>query len=26
MDNLTLEKGALHYYGIAEAVMQRQAR
>jgi hypothetical protein len=26
MDNLTLEKGALHYYGIAEAVMQRHAR
>ncbi|MBR0775190.1 glycosyltransferase [Bradyrhizobium diazoefficiens] len=26
MDNLTLEKGALHYYEIAEAAMQRQAR
>lgn len=26
IDNLTLEKGALHYYGIAEAVMQRLAR
>jgi glycosyltransferase involved in cell wall biosynthesis len=26
MDNLTLEKGALHYYRIAEALMQRQAR
>jgi hypothetical protein len=25
MDNLTLEKGALHYYAIAEAVMQRHA-
>lgn len=26
MDNLTLEKGALHYCEIAEAVMQRHAR
>ncbi|MGY4604029.1 glycosyltransferase involved in cell wall biosynthesis [Bradyrhizobium sp. USDA 4474] len=26
MDNLTLEKGAMHYYRIAEAVMQRQPR
>lgn len=26
MENLTLEKGALHYYAIAEAVMQRHAR
>ena len=24
IDNLTLEKQALHYYQIAEAVMQRQ--
>ncbi|MFT4115513.1 glycosyltransferase family 1 protein [Bradyrhizobium sp.] len=24
MDNLTLEKGALHYYGLAEAAMQHQ--
>jgi hypothetical protein len=24
LDNLTLEKGALHYYRIAQAVMQRQ--
>lgn len=26
MENLTLEKGALHYYAIAEAVLQRHAR
>jgi hypothetical protein len=26
MDNLTLEKGALHYCGIAEAAMRRHAR
>jgi hypothetical protein len=25
LDNLTLEKGALHYYEIAEAAMQRHA-
>jgi hypothetical protein len=26
MDNLTLERGALHYYEIAEAAMKRQSR